>query len=187
MQLYQACYSHNYATQLRHTYEAAVRAAVAGSKITDVTDAEAEVANEPGDRDPTEVGVSRSLDPSYAIRQAAIVALSANTAIRRRATSTDGVPWMEIQHFLASTLPEEVVGSLVPDPNDWAFKLVGPALTEVFGKDGWRKDKKPSKNDPERLVTYVWVTSTAAPHEVHGTLPDAPHEPPLFGTDPTMQ
>jgi hypothetical protein len=65
---------------------------------------------------------------------------------------------MEIQSFLASTLPEEVVGSLVPDPNNWAFKLVAPALNEIFGTDGWHTDKRPSRTIPNRLVTYVWVT-----------------------------
>jgi len=174
----------NYASRLRHTYEAAVRAAVASAQASDVTDADAEVANEAGDRDPTEVGGSRSLDPSHAIRQAAIGALAENSAIWRRATSTDGVPWMEIQSFLASTLPEEVVGSLVSDPNDWAFKLVGPALTEIVGETEWRREKKPSKTDPERLVTYVWVTAAAAPSHIQSSLRGTAHEPPLFGSEP---
>ncbi len=65
---------------------------------------------------------------------------------------------MEIQTFLAKTLPQEVVGSLVPDPKQWALALVAPALNEIFGTDGWHKEKRPSKADPNRLVTYVWVT-----------------------------
>jgi uncharacterized protein len=176
----------NYASHLRHTYETAVQAAVAGARVSDVTDAEAEVATEPGDRDPTDVGVVRNLDPSHAIRQAAIDALADNATIWRRAASSDGVPWMEIQTFLASTLPGEVVGSLVPDPNDWAFKLVGPALTEVVGENGWRREKKPSKANPERLVTYVWVSDSAPPQD-QSDIPGASGEPQLFDRDPGLQ
>lgn len=62
------------------------------------------------------------------------------------------------QSFLAETLPEEAIGTLVPDSNQWAFKLMIEALNEVFGRDGWRKDKVPSKTDPNKFVTYVWRT-----------------------------
>lgn len=148
----------NYAHDLRTTYEAAVQAAVASAQVPDVSDAEVELTGEPGPIDPTDLGTTRDLDPTTAIRQAAINALAANATIRDRAASDNGVPWMEIQTFLASTLPQEVVGSLVPDPNKWAFKLVAPALNDIFGTDGWHTDKRPSRSTPNRLVTYVWVT-----------------------------
>lgn len=64
---------------------------------------------------------------------------------------------MEIQSFLESTLPHEVIGTLVSNPRDWAFRLMLEALTEVFGRGGWRKDKVPSKADAARMVTYVWA------------------------------
>jgi hypothetical protein len=126
----------NYAHNLRTTYEAAVQAAVASAPVPDISDAEVELISEAGPVDPTDLGAARDLDPSAAIRQAAINALAANSTIRERATSDNGVPWMEIQTFLASTLPPEVVGSLVSDPKQWAFKLVAPALNEIFGTDG---------------------------------------------------
>jgi len=151
----------NYANQLRQTYEAAVEAAVASAPIPDVSDAEVVLTDEPGPPDPTDIGTTRNRDPAAAIRQAAINALAANTKILNQAASEEGVPWMAIQAFLASTLPPEVVGSLVPDPNDWAYKLVGPALNELFRPDGWRREKKPSKKDASVLVSYVWTTSNA--------------------------
>lgn len=52
----------------------------------------------------------------------------------------------------------EVIGTIVSDPNNWAFKLMPAALNEVFGKENWRSEKIPSKTKPEKLVTYIWVS-----------------------------
>jgi uncharacterized protein len=174
----------NYASQLRRRYERAIRAAVAHAPTVDISEADAEVTSEPGTPDPTEVGAKRTLDPSAAIRRAAIQALAINADMLHRAGSGDGIPWMEVQRFLESTLPPEVVGSLVPDPNDWAFRLVAPALTEIFGLDGWRRDKQPSKRDPSRLVTYVRATSPHPAAATQASDQDRLREPGLFDQEP---
>lgn len=144
-----------YAARLRRKVETAVEVAVRKAPLESKIDTQAEVdpeavAPESADR-PTVAGP----DASAALRQAAIAALAQNEDIRRRAASETGVPWMEIQKFLEGTLPPEVIGTLVPEPNAWAFQLVVAALNAVFA-DGWRKAKKPSRSDPARLVTYIW-------------------------------
>lgn len=147
-----------YAARLRREIESAVEVVIRETPIETQAEAEAEV--EPGAAlaEGVEAESAAGPDPSATLRRRAITALKGNDDILQRASSEDGVPWMEIQSFLAGTLPEEVVGTLVPDSNDWAFRLMIEALNEVFGHSGWRKDKVPSRTDPKKLVTYIWRT-----------------------------
>lgn len=152
-----------YAARLRQRMEAAVEVAVMKAPPGSEADTEAEVdpeavSPEIADR-PTAVGP----DASAALRHAAIAALVQNQDIRQRAGSESGVPWMEIQKLLQATLPPEVIGTLVPDEGAWAFELMPAALRAAF-PDGWRKEKRASKSDPSRLVTYVWSVSGSHGH-----------------------
>jgi hypothetical protein len=147
-----------YASRLRNELKQAVEAAVESAPPEARGDNEAEVDPEAAASEGAEAIVAPGPDAAAALRDAALRALKANQEIEKRAKSKDGIPWMEIQSFIQSTLPPAVIGTIVLDPNQWAFELMIPALNDVFGPTGWRKDKIPSKRNPQKLVTYIWAT-----------------------------
>ena len=147
-----------YASRLRREVEAAVAAVMEQVPPEARATAEVEVEPEAAVGEGTE-RVQSGPDVMSALLARAIEQVRQNQEILDQAASEEGVPWMKIQRFIASTLPPEVVGTLVPDPDEWAFQHMIEALNAVFGQNGWRKEKVPSRADPTRLVTYVWRVS----------------------------
>ncbi len=64
-----------------------------------------------------------------------------------------GIPWKGVVERLKEELPD-----VMSDQDKVAYDLVPTALNAVFGKEGWKTEKRPSKSKPGYFTTWVVVT-----------------------------
>jgi hypothetical protein len=75
------------------------------------------------------------------IEHQAVEALRADTAIRQKLESGEGMPWFGVQQFLIDHLPEQL-----EDRRQFAYNLVPKALNTIFGPqpEKWETFKSPN-------------------------------------------
>lgn len=64
----------------------------------------------------------------------------------------NGLPWRGVQAKLEDLLPDTM-----EDRENQAYNLVRPALDEIYGKNGWDKERRPSKSKPGNFTTWVVI------------------------------
>ena len=89
---------------------------------------------------PAEASSGAELD---ALAVGEMLALSAFRADQRflERLQKQGMPWRGVQERLKEELPRELV-----ELDDIAYRLVPKAMNAVFGRHGWRTEKRPSKS-----------------------------------------
>lgn len=99
------------------------------------------------------------IDRDELYRRAAIESLRSSQEINDRIESRGGaIPWMAIQVVLQESLPPDAV----PDPSTWARELVPDALNEIYGSDGWDRERRDKAGDPTKQVTWIVFTGAEA-------------------------
>ncbi len=63
-----------------------------------------------------------------------------------------GLPWRGVQAKLEALLPDTM-----QDREKQAFNLVKLALDEIYGKNGWKTERRPSKSKPGGFTTWVVI------------------------------
>jgi uncharacterized protein len=89
------------------------------------------------------------VDVLGAIQQSAIEAVTADRDLRTR-IERSGIPWMGVLKALEAVLPADV-----DDPNKLAAPLVKQTLDRMFGPGEWHTERRPSRNQPGALTTWV--------------------------------
>jgi len=93
---------------------------------------EGEAAPEPGEQ------VNQPIDILEAYSRKAIAALDADPEFQGKWAAKGAAPWMAFQKALERNLP-----ATMSDRADRAYHLVPRALDEKYGKDNWKKEKRP--------------------------------------------
>lgn len=89
-------------------------------------------------------------DPLAAARKAAIDRFKADTKMRARVESEKGIPWGGLKRYFAEMMPDWMEGA-----DEEGFKMVAPAMNEVYGK----QDEAWAAYKPEGSAT-TWVHAT---------------------------
>lgn len=111
-----------------------------------------EGADEPGDVEPEEEEGELDRDEIY--RRAAIQQLENDEEVSKfLGDHNNSITWRGVIEALKRGVPEDAV----PDIGQWAYDLVPAALDAVYGQGSWDSERRPSKADPAREVTWVVI------------------------------
>jgi uncharacterized protein len=95
------------------------------------------------------------LDRDALYRRAAIEALRVDEEVNGWLGRRGAIPWAGVIEALKRGVPE----GAIPDLGRWAYELVPAALDELYGPDGWERERRPGASDPARRVTWVVIRS----------------------------
>jgi hypothetical protein len=90
---------------------------------------------------PVDVEETRTVDAMAKIEQQVTEALHADSEIKAKLESDQGIPWYGFQQFLMNQIPEHV-----DDRQQFAYNLVPKVLNSVYGNQNqaWETFKNPS-------------------------------------------
>jgi hypothetical protein len=142
-QQYNKPFANSFAIQLKSDFDKELL-----KSLDQLPPAEKEKINEPIE-DKDEDGLEQGKDILKMHIMAAISKLKSQDDFMQRMQQT-GLPWGNVKARLIDLLPESWV-----DRDSQAFKTVPQALNEIFGKNGWVSERRPSAGKPGEMTTWV--------------------------------
>ena len=138
----------NYAIMLRRRFASAVSAAIQQASPTVGADANAEETDAPPE----------SVDADAAYRAAAITQLRVDPDFQHEIKSKGMWLWRVAQRLRRYGPGDEILGE--DEGFNWGLSVVEQAMTEIFGRDGFRREYRDYKG---RSLVWVTATPTEAP------------------------
>lgn len=142
-----------YAVHLRDRFVKAREEAAARAEAV-LEDEEAvppgEVVAEPPEDEGAE-GITEDLNSKCT--RAAIAALGKRPEFHEGVSDSDGVPWWQIQQWLAEYGPYP---SKSNENWDWAYTIVPRALDETLGAGKWRTERRPDPKNPAKERSFIF-------------------------------
>ena len=135
-----------YASQLVQRFEAAMPRVTVRAEPSGTPDPEEQADQEP---DGDEPGGGRT-DVLRTYIRSAIDSLRTDESVISRIRG-NGMPWRGVQEVIKERLPEHM-----SDRDNLAYRLVKPAMDEIFGNEGWETDRR-ERRSGSGMTTWVVV------------------------------